>query len=157
MYDVSAQGVHERMINVLHYFNDDDDDDDDDDYYETVTAFRAFFLLLLLRMEKKFQSRRKDVIQWIIYFSKRAPAGRLFTNTTTTTTNINNNNDTVDSRRTGCRDCSHLVSAGYLNRDNLGRCHDVFGVKHIIILTRTAERLTEDFTCSPWEESLTQT
>ena len=28
MYDVSAQGVDERMINV-HYADDDDDDDDD--------------------------------------------------------------------------------------------------------------------------------
>ena len=31
MYDVSAQGVDERMINV-HYYNDYYGDDDDDDY-----------------------------------------------------------------------------------------------------------------------------
>ena len=30
MYDVSAQGVDEHMINV-HHADDDDDDDDDDD------------------------------------------------------------------------------------------------------------------------------
>ena len=31
MYDVSAQGVDERMINVHYYYYYGDDDDDDDD------------------------------------------------------------------------------------------------------------------------------